>query len=483
MAKTLVCDPGRGKIMRSISTKLALEIAVVLVVIMATFGILESMQRREQFTHFLDTKEQSTLNALALMFGEFLFFMNIEPVNNIVTSYLSDQEILAIKILEGDEIIVYSGKDPQTNVIHDFMQGDAQLLQYPDTVLREVPILYENAELGRLEITFSRQFVHAQVQRSLTTMIRNLVLIVLVECGMVVMLIRRNVSNPLRYLTQVVRKIADGNMQVQLISKVSSNEIGRLLQALKEMLTQLQEVITRVKAVATAVMQNSQNIRGRVEEIAAGNAEQSAASEETAASIEQMAMTIKHNSENAQHTGKVALQAAQDAREAEMAIKETMIAMQTMAEKIASVDDIANQTNLLSLNATIEAARAGEQGKSFAAVAAEVRSLAVQSRDTALEIAALVDSSMRLIDNVGEKMTHLSPAIQKTAGLVHEISMASQEQYQGAEQVNRAMQQLYQIIQQNVSVSEQLTTIAVELQQQVEHLETAIAFFQTDSQN
>ncbi|GAK56017.1 methyl-accepting chemotaxis sensory transducer [Candidatus Vecturithrix granuli] len=468
--------------MKSISTKLALEIAVVLVVIMATFGMLESVQRKEQFTHFLDAKEKSTLNALTLMLGEFLFFMNTEPVNNIVTSYLSDQDILAIKILEGGEIMLHSGKDLETGIIHDFLQEEVQPAQYPDTILREVPILYENTELGRLEMTFSRQFVHVQIWRSLTTLIRNLLLIVLVECVMVVMLIRRNVSNPLRYLTQVVRKIANGNMEMQIMSGVSSNEIGRLLQALKAMIGQLQAVITGVKAVAKAVRQNSQEIHVRVEEMAAGNAEQSAAAEETAASLEQMVMTIKHNSENAQHTGTIALQAAQDAQDAEMAIKETMIAMQTMAEKIASVDDIANQTNLLSLNATIEAARAGEQGKSFAVVAAEVRSLAVQSRDTALEIAALVDSSMRLVDNVGERMIHLSPAIQKTAELVQEISTASQEQYLGAEQVNRAMQQLDQITQQNAAVSEQLTTIAAELQKQVEHLEAAIAFFHTDLQ-
>lgn len=469
--------------MRSISAKLALEIAVVLVVIMATFGILESVQRREQFTHFLDTKEKSTLNSLALMLGEFLFFMNTEPIKNIATSYLSDQEILAIKILEGEEVILNSGKDLQSESIHDFLQEDGQPAQYPDAVLREVPILYENDELGRLEMVFSRQFVDTQVQRSLTALIRNLVLIVLVECVIVMMLIRRNVSYPLAYLAQIVRKIADGNMQIQLISKVSSNEIGRLLQALKEMIGQLRAVIAGVKTVSKAVTLNSQEIHARVEEMAAGNAEQSAAAQETAASLEQMVMTIKHNSENAQHTGEVALQAAQDAQEAEMAIKETIIAMQTMAEKIANVDDIAKETNLLSLNATIEAARAGEQGKGFAVVAAEVRSLAVQSRDTALEIAALVNCSMTLIDNVSERMAHLSPAIQKTAALVQEINIASQEQYLGAEQVNRAMQQLDQITQQNAAISEQLTTIAVELQQQVEHLETAIAFFHTDSQS
>lgn len=469
--------------MRNISAKLAVEIAVVLIVMMAAFGILENMQRRKQFMHFLDTKEESSLQALALMLGEFLFFMNLDPVKNIAAAYLSDQEIFAIKIMEGKEAILHTGKDPQTHDIHDFLQEDRQFPEYANAVLREIPIVYQGDELGRLEMIFSRQFVRSQVQQSLTSLIRNLVFIVLVECCVVVILIRRNISNPLRHLVQILRKIADGNIRVQIMNGTSNNEIGRLLQALKEMIAQLQEVISGVKSVSKTVTVNSQEIHTRVSEMAAGNAEQSAATEETAASIEQMVMNIKHNTENAEQTGEIALQASQEAREAEIAIKNTLIAMQNMAEKISIIDDIAGQTHLLSMNATIEAARAGEQGKGFAVVASEVRSLAIQSREAALQIAALVNSSMELVEQGGIRLTHLAPIIQKTAELVQEISAASQEQYLGAEQVNRAMQQLDQITQQNAAVSEQLSAIAAELQQQAERLEHAVAFFQTDVQS
>jgi hypothetical protein len=139
--------------MRNISAKLAVEIAVVLIVMMAAFGILENMQRRKQFMHFLDTKEESSLQALALMLGEFLFFMNLDPVKNIAAAYLSDQEIFAIKIMEGNEAILHTGKDPQTMIFTIFTRRQT-VPEYANAVLREIPIVYQGDELGRLEMIF-----------------------------------------------------------------------------------------------------------------------------------------------------------------------------------------------------------------------------------------------------------------------------------------------------------------------------------------
>lgn len=87
-----------------------------------------------------------------------------------------------------------------------------------------------------------------------------------------------------------------------------------------------------------------------------------------------MTSSIAQNTDNAKMTDSMATNASREAKEGGQAVRQTVDAMKSIADKIGIIDDIAYQTNLLALNAAIEAARAGEHGKDFAVVAAEVRS-------------------------------------------------------------------------------------------------------------
>jgi len=156
-------------------------------------------------------------------------------------------------------------------------------------------------------------------------------------------------------------------------------------------------------------------------------------------------------------------------------------AMETIAQKITIVQEIARQTDLLALNAAVEAARAGEHGRGFAVVASEVRKLAERSQAAAVEIAGLSADTVKASQDAGVMLTQLVPGIKRAAELVEEISAASREQDVGATQINQAIQQLDQVTQQNAAASEEVSATSEELSAQAERLQEVISFFRIET--
>ncbi|ADG08949.1 HAMP domain-containing protein [Caulobacter segnis] len=287
-----------------------------------------------------------------------------------------------------------------------------------------------------------------------------------------------HMASNLQATAAVADRIADGDLTVQ-VKPISEKDVLGL--ALERMVDRLRGIVADAISASENVSAGSQELSATAEQMSQGVTEQASAFEQVSASMEEMAANIKQNADNASQTEKIARQSAIGAETSGQAVTKAVSAMQTIAEKITIVQEIARQTDLLALNAAVEAARAGEHGRGFAVVASEVRKLAERSQTAAAEISAVSTDTVKAAQTAGEMLTTLVPDIRKTAELVSEISAACREQDIGASQINEAIQQLDRVTQQNASASEEMSATSEELAAQAEEMQASIAYFRTDS--
>ncbi|MEZ5740830.1 MAG: methyl-accepting chemotaxis protein [Burkholderiaceae bacterium] len=264
-----------------------------------------------------------------------------------------------------------------------------------------------------------------------------------------------------------------------------------VLGGLFQMREQLSGIFSTVRMNAESVATASAEIASGTQDLSDRTEMQASSLQQTAATMDELGITVRNNADNAQQANELAKGASTIASQGGEVVSEVVQTMRGIDESskkitdiITVIDGIAFQTNILALNAAVEAARAGEQGRGFAVVAGEVRSLARRSADAAKEIASLISDSEKrvsqgteLVNQAGQTMEEIVGSIRRVSDIVSEISLASQEQSSGVQQVGEAVMHMDQNTQQNAALVEESTAAAESLRQQADDLVQAVAVF------
>jgi methyl-accepting chemotaxis protein len=339
----------------------------------------------------------------------------------------------------------------------------------------------------------------ADATQDLDALLRSSAIAALLAAGAASLLLPLLISRMLRRLQQVrdaLAGIADGEGDMtRRLDESGNDELAAIARAFNRFAGKIGTVLLQIRSASDDVRRAAADIAGGNKDLSSRTEVQAASLQQTAGAMQTLTGTVRQNTDSACEADRLARCASEVAARGGAAVSkvvDTMGSINASSRKIvdiiAVIDGIAFQTNILALNAAVEAARAGEEGRGFAVVAAEVRGLAQRSAAAAQEIKTLIAESVqkvgsgaRLVDQAGATMEEIVGSIQRVAGIMSQITRASQEQAMGLEQIHAAIAQIDGLTQQNAALVEEAAAAADALNQRAHGLTRVVSVFRLDT--
>lgn len=342
-------------------------------------------------------------------------------------------------------------------------------------------------------ITADQKALMAPVYAIRTNTIVIGILSLIIVMGLVVLFIKKSVTNPIEKLEKLMSKAGNGDLTVSSDIK-TKDEIEALSNSFNAMIKHQSSIITSVRKGAEELTSASEEIAAAttdlsgVTEVIAGNIQEVSTSLDTQSSLivetsevlvqlsslvqiaQNKAITAKTNSEKtteAAHTGRTKVEetakAIENISNASNETEKILRALDELSKKVSgitgTINGISEQTNLLALNAAIEAARAGEHGKGFSVVADEVRKLSEQTTLGSKEISILVNEMAVQISNAVKSMNSSKIAVENGILVSEETDKSFLSIIKAVDQISKDIMQIVDVTGDEVASSDKIVEL------------------------
>ncbi len=285
-------------------------------------------------------------------------------------------------------------------------------------------------------------------------------------------------------IDRVMAELAQGNFDVSTSARYIG-DFQPIEEALGRFTVSISDAMSSIIQAEQRVSSHAEQLSSGAQALAQGATEQASAVQELYATVDDLSKSAGRNVEAAANAQRSAKLTSEQVTLSSKQMEEMVAAMDDIAESsqqigkiIATIENIAFQTNILALNAAVEAARAGSAGKGFAVVADEVRNLASKSDEAAKATKDLIENSVqstergsRIVGEVSQSLKQALDLVVQSDEAIHSITDAVHQEAESLSQVSEGIGQISSVVQTNSASSEESAAVSSELFEQVHLLE------------